>query len=185
MTQRPTAIGSAGIELIKRFEGLRLVAYLCPAGKLTIGYGHVIAAPKFDCAILGVSADVLREIVTDSQKFGRIKPEHHALLHITEAQAEMLLRSDLRQTALFLASVTRAALNQNQFDALASFIFNVGQGNYAQSTLRKKLDAGDFAGAADEFPKWKYGTMDGKKVVLNGLVRRRAAERELFLREPL
>ena len=61
-----------------------------------------------------------------------------------------------------------------------SFIFNIGQGNYAGSTLRKKLDAGDYAGAAAEMDKWVYDTVNGKKQKVNGLIKRRADERALF-----
>ena len=69
-------------------------------------------------------------------------------------------------------------VNQRQFDALVSFVFNVGEGAFRISTLRKKLIATDYVGCADEFPKWNK--QKGK--VLAGLVKRRAMERELFLR---
>ena len=74
--------------------------------------------------------------------------------------------------------VTYDNLTQHQFDALVDFTFNVGCGNFRGSTLLKKLNRGDVTGAADEFPKWKYA---GGKVLL-GLIRRRAIEREIFLR---
>jgi lysozyme len=81
--------------------------------------------------------------------------------------------------------VTRAALNQNQFDALASFVFNVGQGNYAQSTLRRALEAGHLRQAALEFNRWVWATAaDGKKIALPGLIKRRGAERTLFETNP-
>ena len=68
-------------------------------------------------------------------------------------------------------------VTQNQFDALVSFTYNLGAGNLRSSTLLKKLNAGDYAGAADEFPKWNKA--GGKE--LAGLTRRRNAERDLFL----
>ncbi|MCY1305462.1 Lysozyme RrrD [compost metagenome] len=71
----------------------------------------------------------------------------------------------------------RVPLSQGQFDALASFVFNLGSGNLQCSTLLRKLNAKDYAGAADEFPRWNKA--GGK--VLAGLTRRRAAERALFL----
>jgi lysozyme len=71
----------------------------------------------------------------------------------------------------------KAPINQNQFDALVSFVYNVGAGNFAKSTLLKKLNKADYQGAGDEFLRWNRG--GGK--VLNGLIRRRDAERSLFL----
>ena len=68
-------------------------------------------------------------------------------------------------------------LNQKEFDMLVDFAFNVGMGNFKQSTLLKKLNAGDYVGAADEFPKWNKG--GGK--VMKGLQRRRYTERAVFL----
>ena len=68
-------------------------------------------------------------------------------------------------------------MTQNQFDALVSLVFNIGGANFASSTLVKKFNAGDIQGAADQFPRWKNAS--GKE--MKGLVRRRAAERELFL----
>lgn len=85
--------------------------------------------------------------------------------------------------AIFEKAVTRnvtVQLNQDQFDALVSFTFNLGEGNLKQSTLLKKVNAGDFAGAAKEFPRWNKA--DGK--VLAGLVRRRASEALLFQSVP-
>lgn len=96
---------------------------------------------------------------------------------ITQAQADDLLRSDI---ATFESAVTAAVavlINQNQFDALVCFAFNVGAGALRGSTLLKKLNAGDYQGAANEFLKWDKA--DGK--VLAGLTRRRKSERLLFL----
>lgn len=96
---------------------------------------------------------------------------------ITEKQAQELLESDVRWVEEALRKHVKAPLNQNQFDALGSFVFNVGQTNFSGSTLLRKLNQANYLGAADEFPKWKYQ----KGVVLQGLVKRRAQERELFV----
>lgn len=96
---------------------------------------------------------------------------------ITAATAEQLLHYDLKIPELSIDTNVTVSLNQNQFDALVSFVFNVGSGNFTSSTLLKKLNAGDYAGAADEFLKWVNA--NGKK--LPGLVKRRSAERDLFL----
>ncbi|UXO69971.1 lysozyme [Pantoea dispersa] len=134
-----------GINLIKRFEGLRLEAYRDSVGIPTIGYGH-----------------------THGVKIGDV---------ITGAQADDFLREDLKVAELTINTNAKVKLTQGQFDALASFVFNLGSGNFVKSTLLKKLNTGDYAGAADEFGKWVNA--GGKK--LPGLVKRRAAEREVFL----
>lgn len=96
---------------------------------------------------------------------------------ITQAQAEALLREDIRVAETVVSTNVKTALTQHQADALCSFVFNLGAGHFVRSALLKKLNAGDINGAADEFSRWIYA--DGKR--LNGLVRRRAAERALFL----
>lgn len=96
---------------------------------------------------------------------------------ITGKQADAFLREDLQVAELTVNTNVKVKLTQGQFDALVSFVFNLGSGNFVKSTLIKKLNAGDYAGAADEFGKWVNA--GGKK--LPGLVKRRAAEREVFL----
>lgn len=98
---------------------------------------------------------------------------------IDEAQAGIFLRRDVAASESTVMRFVTVVLNQHQFDALVSFVFNLGSGNFAASTLLRKLNAGDYAGAADEFPRWVHA--GGKS--LPGLVRRRAAERTLFLDE--
>ena len=131
--------------LIREFEGLRLEAYRCPAGVLTIGYGH-----------------------TEGVKEGEV---------ITEVEAEQLLDSDTNKVAKQVKSVVTVPLTDSQLDALIDFTFNLGIGNLKSSTLLKKLNAGDYAGTAEEFNKWIYSG----KAVLPGLVRRREIEKQLFL----
>ena len=143
-----------GIDLIKKHEGFRAKAYKCPADKWTIGYGHTGGVN---------SGDV-----------------------ISEKQAEEFLRADLAIAERAL-NRTRLQLNQNQFDALVSFIFNVGVGRpkshpngpsgFLGSTLliKARHDVND-PSIADEFRKWVYA---GDKV-LNGLVRRRREEADLY-----
>lgn len=133
-----------GIELIKAHEGLRLDAYLCPAGVPTIGYGH-----------------------TYNVKMGD---------RVTAEQAERLLIGDLI-TAETEVNRYGFDLTQNQFDALVSFVFNVGVGNFRRSTLLKRLKANpNDPDIANQFKRWVYG--GGK--VLPGLVRRRNEEAKLY-----
>lgn len=97
---------------------------------------------------------------------------------ITLDEAQSRLAADMAEAGNAVIRWTDAPLNQNQFDALCDFVFNLGEGNFRGSTLLKKLNAGDYAGAAAEFPRWNKGS--GK--VMPGLVTRRAAERALFER---
>ena len=143
-----------GIDLIKKYEGVRLNAYLDAAGVWTIGYGHTLNVKSTDV--------------------------------IDKAQAEEFLRADLAIAERAL-NKTRLQLNQNQFDALVSFIFNVGVGRpkshpkgpsgFLGSTLliKARRDVNDPT-IRKEFERWIYA--GGK--VLNGLVRRRREEAELY-----
>lgn len=95
----------------------------------------------------------------------------------TEEQATEWLREDLRAAEASVRHLVDVPLSQGQFDALASFVFNVGAMAFANSTLLRLLNEGDTAGAAEQFKRWNRGASG----VLPGLVTRRAAERALFL----
>jgi lysozyme len=140
----------AGVELIKEFEGLRLRAYRCPAGVLTIGYGTTVYPTGY-------------KVQMGEQ--------------ITAEQAEEYLRSDLRDFEREVERMVLVPLNSNQFAALVSFAYNLGAEALRKSTLLRLLNAHNYAGAAEQFARWTYAA--GKQ--LPGLVRRRAAERALFI----
>ena len=95
----------------------------------------------------------------------------------TQQQAEEWLEDDFFYATSDVKAVVKVPLTDNQLDALASFVFNLGVRKLIQSTLLKKLNAKDYTGAANEFDKWVFAA--GKK--LNGLIARRAAEKALFL----
>ena len=97
---------------------------------------------------------------------------------ITAAKATEMLKKDLAEFEAAVNGCVTVPITQNMFDALVSFAFNVGAGALRRSTLLRKLNAKDYDGAAAEFPLWNKA--GGK--VLNGLVRRRERERQLFLR---
>ena len=97
---------------------------------------------------------------------------------ITQEKVESLLKSDLTVHCNNVSKLVKVKLNQNQFDALVSFEYNIAYGNLSSSTLLKLLNKGDYTGAANQFGKWVYA--GGK--VLAGLQKRRKAEKELFLK---
>lgn len=107
--------------------------------------------------------------------YGHTKVARRGMI-ITEAVAEELLASDLAEFEKGVSAAVKVDLSQNEFDALVSFSFNVGLGNFKKSTLLKKINLGDKEGAAAEFPKWnKAGGQ-----VLRGLIKRRNAEKLLW-----
>lgn len=130
--------------LIRRFEGLRLTAYKCPAGVWTVGYGHTSGV------VPGMT--------------------------ITKEQAEEFLRQDIKAVENVVNAECRN-LRQCQFNALVSFVFNVGGGNFRKSTLLKKVKVNpDDNSIMDEFLRWVYA----KNIVLPGLQKRRLTEMRLY-----
>ena len=105
-------------------------------------------------------------------------------MKITEAGAEELLRQDLGWVERVISKYIKVPLTQNQYDSLASLIFNIGEGNFSKSTVLKRLNSKDYKGAADAFLMWnkQKNKSTGKLEVLNGLTKRRNEERELFLK---
>lgn len=99
------------------------------------------------------------------------------LNRVSREQAEALLRSDLRAAERSVLRLIHVPLTDDQYAALVSFAFNLGGGALQRSTLRAKLNRGEYEAAANEFPKWVFA--GGKR--LKGLARRREAERQLFL----
>ncbi|WP_049011222.1 lysozyme [Enterobacter kobei] len=139
-----------GIALIKQFEGCKLTAYQDSVGVWTIGYGWTQP----------VDGKPIRAGMT-----------------IKQETAERLLKTGLVSYESDVSRLVKVSLTQGQFDALVSFTYNLGALSLSTSTLLRKLNAGDYAGAADEFLRWNKA--GGK--VLNGLTRRREAERALYL----
>ncbi|MCX8506632.1 MAG: lysozyme [Alphaproteobacteria bacterium] len=149
-----------GRDIIKYFETFQPAKYTCPAGRLTIGYGHVIL--PFEDFPKPITIEQADEILT------RDLSAIHEILNDRDPPVGLRL------------SRNPPPYKQHEFDALASFIFNCGSENYLNSTLRRHVAAGLMSDAAEQLPRWVYATVDGKKTQLRGLVRRRAAERRLF-----
>jgi lysozyme len=101
-------------------------------------------------------------------------------LTITQDQANALLASDIAGAAAYVNQIVTTALQQNQFDALVDFVFNLGRAAFGGSTMLKQLNAGDFAAAADQFVLWDHA---GGQVV-RGLLLRRQAEAAMFQGQP-
>jgi len=99
---------------------------------------------------------------------------------ISVEEAEVLLDHDYQEAEDDVLEVVTVPLTENQLGALTSFVFNLGQGALKVSTLRRKLNSGDYTGAADEFNRWVYSKVNGVSTKLNGLIKRRAEERKLF-----
>jgi lysozyme len=154
--------------LVKEFEGFKqqlsdgsVEAYRDPVGIWTIGWG---STRNLDDNRPIRSGDV-----------------------ITQATAERWLQDEINQTATVVEQLCTVPIKQCMFDALVSFGYNVGTGGggFRTSTLLKKLNARDYEGAACEFRRWVHGEVNGQKVELAGLVRRRKAEEALFRRDGL
>lgn len=140
------------VAFIASWESFSPVPYKCSAGVWTIGFGH--AMPR------GIDRTL-----------------------ISQQGARALLAQDIAKFEAGINELVKVELSQHEFDALVALTFNIGlgvadgiKGDFADSTLLAKLNAGDRAGAAAEFDKWVYAA--GKK--LGGLIRRRAAERVMF-----
>jgi len=153
------SISAKGIKQLKYLEGERLKVYIDQAGYPTVGVGHKV-------------------LPQDNLKIGDT---------ITPLQSGKFLKQDLQNAERAIKMGVKVPLNQNQYDALVSFIFNVGVGaflnggkNDAPSTLLRKLNDYDYQGALAEFPRWKYVTENGVKSVDDILVRRRKFEQDLF-----
>lgn len=113
--------------------------------------------------------------------YGHTGPEVYPGLRWTQEQVDAALEKDIIKHRSGVLSCLRAPLNQNQMDAVVILTFNIGVRAYCNSTLNRKLNAGDYTGAANEFRKWNKVTINGRKVPLRGLTARRNCERTLFL----
>jgi len=133
------------VNIIKEFEGLRLKAYRCPAGKWTLGYGTTFGVEE-----------------------GNV---------ITKEQAEEMLSEDVASFAKRIENLIKVKTTDNQFCSLVSLCYNIGIGNFKNSTLLKYLNNGWFEQIPSQFMRWNK--IKGEEV--GGLTRRRKAEVALWL----
>jgi len=144
-------LSAEGLRLVKRWEGYRERTYLDVAGFPTIGYGH-------------------RLLASESFPNG-----------IEEAQANEILARDVRGAELSVTRMVKVALTQNQFDALVDFVFNLGQGKLAASTLLKELNRGRYDAACEQLLLWDHaGAQENEN-----LKARRRSEYVLWSSAPL
>jgi lysozyme len=144
-------INKACVDLVKEYEGFEATAYKCPAGVWTIGYGTTAAAGVGIVPIEGMT--------------------------ITEAKAEGYLHAALDKFSAEIAPAIKAPINENEYGAFVSLAYNIGTGAFKKSSALRCFNAGNKGEAADAIMLWNKAR--GK--VLAGLVRRRTAERALFL----
>jgi len=112
--------------------------------------------------------------------YGHVNTARHGM-SVTDGDAERLLKDDVKPIEATIGDTVRAPLNQNEHDALVSLIFNIGEDNWRRSTVLRKLNTGDKLGAADAIEMWTKAHVNNELTTLDGLVRRRAAEKSLFL----
>ncbi len=150
---QPKPIPKVAINLIKEFEGFKDYAYIDTDGTPVIGYGL--------SRIGGIPVQIGDRIST--------------------TQADAALNTHIREIHRELKPIIKVDLNDHQLSALTSIAFNVGVESIKNSTLVQKINAQDYAGAADEFLRWDKANLQGALVQMPGLTRRRSAERQLFL----
>jgi GH24 family phage-related lysozyme (muramidase) len=157
-----TSVSAAGVEFVKQWEGFVDKLYNDPVGHCTVGYGTLVHLGNCDGR--------------DSEK--------PYLSGVSKDDATKLLASALAERQKVVTDAVKVALNQNQNDALVSFVYNVGNANFQSSTLLKLLNQGKYDAVPGELKKWTKARRDGKLVDLPGLVNRRTAEATLFNAPP-
>ena len=164
-------LSKAGADLMHRFEGCRNRPYLCPAHIWTIGYGHVLYQEQIRLPMVAKEGQT-----TTIRKELPLRQEDNRVW--SKEEIEELFADDVN---LFERGVLRRAPalsnHQGAFDACVSFAFNAGLGNFQRSTIRMKINRGEWKDAAEAFMQWTKG--GGRE--LPGLVKRRKAEVALFL----
>lgn len=164
-------LGEAGAKLMHQWEGYRTKPYLCPANIWTIGYGHVLYQDQIRLPMVRKEGytGMIRSEYPLRQEDNRVW---------SKEEIEKLFEDDVRPTELGVLRLAPALSGrQGAFDTCVSFSFNAGLGAFQRSSIRMKINRGDWEGAADAL--MLYVIAGGK--VLAGLKRRREAERALFL----
>ena len=154
----PTNVSQDCVELVKKFEGLHKLK--------DDGLVHSYRCPA-GVWTLG---------------FGKTKGIRSGMT-CTIAEAEQHLKDDLEEHGKIVKRLVNVPLSQGQYDALVSFVFNVGGGNFKSSTALKRLNLGMYDDVPEQLQRWNKARVDGKLTPLRGLTRRRAAEAAIFSRD--
>lgn len=144
-----------GIKFIQRHEGTKYHVYLDPVNKPTGGIGHLLTTAERKLFPVGTK--------------------------LSQAQVDKWFVEDLTRFTKAINKLITVPINQNQFDAMLSLAFNIGEGNFRKSSVLRYTNAKNFQKAADSFKLFNKATRNGKKIVLPGLTRRRTEEAKLYL----
>lgn len=148
-------ISEDGLDLIKQSEGFRAQTYKDVAGYPTVGYGH------------------------------KLRPGESFPNGVTEQQATQILLEDVEMAEAAVGRLVHVALTQGQYDALVDFVFNLGQGALASSTLLRDLNASEYALAGLQLLLWSHARVGGREEEVSALKQRRQAELNLWVGRPV
>lgn len=163
MTTHRMRLSRKGLDLIENHETIQFKVYDDGLGILTGGIGHkILPLDKNPQGVRWKEGD-----------------------RVSSEQVQKWLSEDVSEAEEAVNKLVVTQLSQKGFDALVSFAFNIGVSAFKNSTLLRLLNLGQIEDAAEQFQRWKFGTRNGKKVVLAGLIKRRQEEKELFLQGEL
>lgn len=158
-------MSSAGVQMLVALEGIDTTIYSDVAGIPTIGVGHVLTQSERSSGKIVLSSGEVLDIRNG----------------LTQAQVMNLMLDDVMKREGYVNELVNVDLEQYQFDALVSWVFNVGKGAMQGSTLLRRLNSGEYDAIPDELRRWTKGTINGKKQTIRGLVNRRNTEVAMWL----
>ena len=158
-------MSSAGVQMLVALEGIDTTIYSDVVGIPTIGVGHVLTQSERASGKIELSSGEVLDIRNG----------------LTQAQVMNLMLDDVAQREGYVNDLVKVDLEQYQFDALVSWVFNVGLGAMRNSTLLRRLNSGEYDAVPEELRRWTKGTINGKKQTIRGLVNRRNTEIAMWL----
>ena len=158
-------MSSAGVQMLVALEGIATTIYSDVVGIPTIGVGHVLTQSERESGKIVLSSGEVLDIRNG----------------LTQAQTMNLMLDDVMIREGYVNELVQVDLEQHQFDALVSWVFNVGKGAMKGSTLLRRLNSGEYDAVPEELRRWTKGTVNGKKQTIRGLVNRRNTEIAMWL----
>lgn len=159
----------AGIQFIKKHEGLRKTTYKDVADLKTIGYGHLLTKDEVGGNYVTIDG---KKVYLDRA--------------LTDAEVDTLLKQDINTKAeKFVRQAIKKELSQSQFDSLVSLCFNIGGGAFSSSSVVQSVNAGRYEDVPQDFMKWCKAKVNGQLQVVKGLVNRRQSEALMFQGKPV